>query len=85
MGLGGPRVRKKPLFTRGIKMVGQENSLVLEQMIDKCGLKKVLEALSEICYEKGDHVLTNWQDKPLACSWGRDAARIGQLVNKTEN
>lgn len=41
----------------------------LEHMIDDHGLSAVLEAISEICGEKAEHLRANWQDKDQANQW----------------
>lgn len=41
----------------------------LETLVDACGLDLVLIGLANICAEKSDHVLTNWQDHSLANAW----------------
>ena len=52
----------------------------LEALVDSCGLSSVLMALSEVCGEKAEHILTNWQDKALARDWATAEGRIGVLV-----
>ncbi len=49
----------------------------LESLIDGAGLCAMLQALSQICDEKADHIRTNWQDKHLAKSWNSAAGVIG--------
>lgn len=41
----------------------------LEALVDACGLDLILGSLANICAEKSDHVLTNWQDRKLADAW----------------
>ena len=41
----------------------------LEALIDQHTLGDVLDALAGICYAKGDHVMSNWQDEPLMRTW----------------
>ncbi len=57
----------------------------LEMLIDAKGISGVLDMISDICYEKRDHVLTNWQDKRLACDWGKAAARVNLCARRCEN
>lgn len=54
----------------------------LEQLIDRRGIAEVLIALSEICGAKADHILTNWQDQPLAKRWQTLEGAIGVAVPK---
>lgn len=48
----------------------------MEGLIDTHGLYNILECLAVICYEKQDHINTNWQDRKLAEAWGRIGARL---------
>jgi len=52
----------------------------LEQMIDRLGLSRVLFLMAEICAEKADHIETNWQDRPLAYEWIKDAKALDKLA-----
>jgi hypothetical protein len=45
----------------------------LEAIMDRTDPRTVLSVLSEICWAKAQHVLTNWQDKGLAKRWGKVA------------
>lgn len=38
----------------------------LETLINKHGLEAVLRSLANVCRDKSEHVLTNWQDAGLA-------------------
>jgi len=49
----------------------------LERLIDATSIVAVMEALSDICTEKDEHILTNWQDKKLAKLWAHAAGVIG--------
>lgn len=48
----------------------------LEELVDACGLDLVLGALANICAEKADHVLTNWQDRALADAWTKAMTKL---------
>ncbi len=52
----------------------------LELMIDKHGMRAVLLALTDIAYEKAEHVMTNYQDKPLAKAWESAARAVNRAV-----
>ena len=49
---------------------------LLEELVDSHGLKGVLTDLSEICYQKSQHMLENWQDTEASRAWARNARRI---------
>lgn len=59
-----------------------EDKDTLEKMIDANTLTWVLNALTDICYEKAEHLRTNWQDKISALPWEVAAQNIDKL--KTE-
>jgi len=63
-------------------MTRQEKEL-LESLIDRYNMAEVLNALSEIAYEKADHVRTNWNDEPLARAWEASALAIDKAEIKT--
>ena len=54
----------------------------LETLVDACGIDSVLMALSEICGEKSEHILSNWQDTILAKRWATVEGAIGVIVPK---
>jgi hypothetical protein len=54
----------------------------LEQLIDRNGLDAVLDALRDICAEKAEHVLTNWQDKQAAKDWDQAAGVLDRASAK---
>jgi hypothetical protein len=54
----------------------------LEQIIDKHGLAHVLQALEQVCYEKAEHIRTNWQDRDLALRWERNGRRLGKATRE---
>jgi hypothetical protein len=56
--------------------------VALERFVDMVGLDNVIAALREICYEKADHVQTNWQDKKLAAVWNRRGNRLDTVLGK---
>jgi hypothetical protein len=57
----------------------------LEMLVDRHGLKQVIDMLATICEEKAEHVSINWQDIHLARSWKRDANKLAQWNAKLEN
>jgi len=52
----------------------------IEQYIDKHGLTAVLEHIEGICYDKADHLATNWQDANSAFIWIKHAESIQKAV-----
>lgn len=56
----------------------------LEEMVDKYGLPTLLGWLRDICYEKGEHVRTNWQDGGLASGWESDARALDFMVGMVQ-
>lgn len=60
------------------------DSELIEKMIDRHGLASVLEMIAQICYEKGDHLRSNWQDETTAKVWDRDGRKIDTLASKIQ-
>lgn len=65
----------------------KETKIEIEQMIDALGMFRVLGLLSEICYEKAEHIRSNWQDSNMARSWDRageylDRVRITKRITE---
>jgi hypothetical protein len=56
----------------------RNNTEALEAIVDRNSLPEVLEALSQICYEKAEHIETNWLDTELAKAW----RKAGEIVLK---
>jgi hypothetical protein len=53
----------------------------LESMIDRHSLAAVLDALTVICHEKAEHLMSAWQDNNAARSWTESAGRIDTVAN----
>lgn len=60
----------------------QKLDAIIEQAVDEFGLKRVVDALAGICYDKAEHVLNNWQDRPLAGWWSRRGVVISKAADK---
>jgi hypothetical protein len=60
-----------------MEMIEQDN---LEYFVDQYGLDDVLESLARICYEKANHLESDWQDRITARVWRKAAKRL-ELVN----
>jgi hypothetical protein len=54
----------------------------LEAIIDLHGLTEVVRMLSEICAEKAEHILINWNDKELACLWNKRCVQLDEASAK---
>lgn len=48
----------------------------LERIIDTFGVASLTAQLSDIAYEKAEHIRANWQDEPLAKAWERLAVTL---------
>lgn len=53
----------------------------LENLIDENGLSTVLDAISEICGEKAEHLHANWQDKNQANQWEKAQQYVDTCSN----
>lgn len=63
-------------------MTSQEYKKQLEDLIDHSSVSKVLETLSEICWEKSQHIQTVWQDKILSQIWERAGNQLSGFYAK---
>jgi hypothetical protein len=57
---------------------------VLEKLVDAHGLHGVLEALREVCYNKANHIASNWQDTALANVWDSWAKSLDHTAARAE-
>jgi len=57
----------------------------LEDMIDASSVANVLTLLSGVCYEKEEHLQSNWQDDATARTWHRDGKTIDSIVSRITN
>ena len=62
----------------------QEMQDKLESIVDSTSIEDVVEALSQICYAKAEHVQSNWQDYVLAKVWERNAKVLNVTVSKLQ-
>lgn len=60
------------------------NKDTLEQYIDKYGLSETLSHIADICYNKAEHLKSNWQDESTARVWEKDAEKIMALSIRVE-
>lgn len=51
-------------------MSTSEYEAAVEALVDKGGIRGMLEALASVCTGKAEHVQVNWQDKGQAAAWG---------------
>jgi len=63
--------------------MNQQDQDTIETLIDIYSLSEVIEALSDICMEKAEHVETNWQDHTLAKIWRKDGLRLNKLKTRS--
>jgi len=49
----------------------------LEALIDLTSVKAVLEAISDICGAKEEHIIANWQDEKTARVWAEACGLVG--------
>ena len=52
----------------------------LEQLVDSFSILDVVSALSYVCYEKAEHLRSNWQDSRTGDAWGQ----VGSALDKVE-
>lgn len=76
-----PFVAMAATHERGTTMNASLND-ALEALVDRYGMSQVLFSLAAVCYEKEDHIRTNWQDKVTARAWHSDAVAVENLAAK---
>ncbi len=64
-------------------MSDQSSQDTLEEIVDQRGLQQVLGLLSAVCFEKAEHLASNWQDERAAAQW-RVAGRRLDRFSATE-
>ena len=52
----------------------------LEKMVDEAGFLTVVSALQDICFEKAEHLRSNWQDETSARFWEADGKRLNKIL-----
>jgi len=53
----------------------------LEDMVDRWSVGAILNMLETICYEKAEHLRSNWQDEASAKSWTLAGYRLDRCYN----
>lgn len=56
-----------------------DQEIALEVLIDECGLAAVLQSLSSVCDQKGEHILSSYADRDLAKAWATAGGVIGLM------
>lgn len=64
--------------------LSEAEKATLEQLIDAATLSAVLEAISEICGAKAEHIRHSWNDTALARYWDNACGRVGITVATSE-
>jgi len=56
----------------------------LKKLVDKYSLGVILDTLGSVCYEKSDHIRSDWKDDHLARLW-ETKGRVMQSMAAGEN
>lgn len=72
-----------------MNMLTQEKDMI-EILLDKYGMETVLDVLAQICFEKSEHLLSNWQAPNDAKAWQTcgiklDHVKISKPINAVVN
>lgn len=62
--------------------VVEQNETAAEALIDSTGLEDAVSIMADICHEKAEHILSNWQDEILAKRWSCAAKFLEQAAQK---
>ena len=57
----------------------QEIRDLIESIIDKSKLSEFLYAVAEVCSEKAQHIMENWQGQVLVSEWSIACGKIENL------
>lgn len=60
----------------------KDAKIALEDIIDKVQLEECLSMLEEICYEKAEHLRSNWQDWGPANEWDEYGKLIANVKER---
>ena len=66
-----------------VKMPGEVLE-TLEKLVDAYGLHGVLGVLCDVCYDKANHIASNWQDTALANMWDSWAKTLDHTAARAE-
>ena len=58
----------------------EADKLHIENLIDNCTLSAFLDMVADICLDKSEHILINWQDKQTASHWVSAASDLQDLA-----
>lgn len=61
------------------KMTITDATNLMECLVDKYGLDRTINILSDICGLKADHLIDCWNDHDQAKSWVRDFKKLDRL------
>ena len=77
--------RVTELATPPEHMVATRNlTAALEALVDRHSVHAVLLDLAAVCFDKGDHLRSNWQDELTAKTWDRAAKICDKAAAKVE-
>jgi hypothetical protein len=62
----------------------EEFKYQIEEIMDKTSIQELTEMITEICFEKSQHVLENWQDKNLSKIWEKNGTKFNALLCNLE-
>jgi hypothetical protein len=56
-----------------------KDKLILEAFVDRYSVPIVIDALSEICFDKAAHIAENFQDMELSKAWIKTGDALAQF------
>jgi hypothetical protein len=65
--------------------ITQTDADVIESLVDKYGLERIVAGLALLCFEKAEHVRSNWQDVTGARGWDADGKRLETVAMRLDN
>lgn len=70
---------------RGIQLLNPAECDQLEAVIDKHSLEAVLNALTDICGAKAEHIRSNYQDSVTARPWEAMGGRLNREAEESNH
>lgn len=72
------------LTNSGFGVVKMYDKSDIETLIENMSLPGVLSILSQVCYEKAEHLRNNYQDLETARTWEKVGRAVGKIKIKTD-
>ncbi len=62
----------------------QDGKDTLESMLDSTSMSYLLHVIGQLCYEKSEHIRSNWQDGQMADAWSTAGDKLWRLADSSQ-